>query len=175
MLLTSLFSFNEDINLHICSISSPTSKDWFEDLDCLNRVLQPLSGDCSSTYQQVKIVILDTGLRPDSPYVRAIKRYKDFVQYGKSHDKKGASDRILIHDSKSRSTNLALREESKVEIKTIDNTGHGTHAVHLVFKVLSSAEVSVGRVFETNEESSSTRDLVEDVSISCLDELLPQS
>lgn len=59
--------------------------------------------------------------------------------------------------------------ENQAEIK-IDNSGHGNHAVHLMFKVLDSAEVSVGRVFDTNVESSTTKDLIEDVSTNRMDQ-----
>ena len=87
---------------------------WFDDVEEMNRWLKRRKG--TLPYENVRIAVLDTGIREKSPYRKLIKGYKDFVQKG--------------NDS------------------GMDNTLHGTNAVHLIFKLLDEADIYVTRAFD---------------------------
>lgn len=45
----------------------------------------------------------------------------------------------------------------------VDNTGHGTNGVHLIFKILPEAHIYVARVFKNKEANDATADLMAEV------------
>lgn len=44
-----------------------------------------------------------------------------------------------------------------------DETGHGTSAVHIIFRLIPEVDIFIGRVFETDEANDTTRDLMAEV------------
>lgn len=102
---------------------------WFDDVEEMNRLLRRRKG--TLPYENVRIAVLDSGIREKSPYREFIKGYKDFVDKG---DESG-----------------------------IDNTLHGTNAVHLIFKLLDEADIYVARVFNRSHSTSETTSLMAEV------------
>ena len=52
--------------------------------------------------------------------------------------------------------------------KASDDTGHGTNAVHIIFKLLPEIDIFVGRVFATEEANDNTQNLMAEVPIMSL-------
>jgi len=117
-----------------------TADKWINHIKDMNRILgKKTKKSPTPEYKKVKIAILDTGIRKDtpeapSPHWHRIKAYKDFV--------------------------LKNNEDG------IDNTGHGTNGVHLIFQCIADAEIYVGRVFEFSDAGPNTVDLMTEVSFS---------
>jgi hypothetical protein len=93
----------------------------------------------ASEHERVRIAVLDTGIFAEPhPYWNIIQDYKGY---------KGFKDFVV------RGNELG-----------VDQTGHGTIAVHLILKLLPEAHVFVGRVFQGRHANENTPSLMAEVS-----------
>ncbi len=117
---------------------SPPSEPWFS---LLNQLKMFLDGR-SDGLERIRIAVLDTGLEAakEGRTVVEVVEFRDFVA-----------------EHKRRISNPAF--DGKVTTR-IDAVGHGTKAVNLLHSIFPEAELYVGRVFQTGQETEDTKDCI---------------
>lgn len=92
---------------------------WFEDVEEINRLLRRRKA--TLLYEDVRIAVLDTGIREKSPYREFIKGYKDFVDKGDESD----IDNTL-HGTNAVDLIFKLLDEADIYVARVFNWSHST-------------------------------------------------